>query len=309
MNSQNNKISILIVGAFGHLGALVTKYCLAQPKLLVNILVRDPQKNKELAEAVTKAGGRVWQGDVTKPETLDEPTKGVHTVLSTTGLATSQADLEGQYALVDACVRNGIKRFSPSDYAENAEKFSREELKELGVIEFKNLVHDHLKGKPIQVIHFGQGVFLDSFFEYFGKDFGYWGNVDHVYDLTSYEDTAKFVAAAIVDENRTGLYNFSANRLTINQIAEIYNKERGAKVVPKHNGTLEQLRNIYNQAKNANPPNPMAFLFAISLFIYDDRSTFDLDKIHNGEFPDVKTTSIEEYLKQNPNAKINEPTQ
>jgi len=309
MDSQDNKISILIVGAFGKLGALVTKYCLAQPKLLVNILVRDPQKNKELAEAVEKTGGKVWQGDVSKPETLDEPTKGVHTVLSTTGLATSQADTEGQYALIDACVRNGVKRFSPSDYGENNEKFTREEMKELGVIDFKNLVHDYLKDKPIKTIHFAQGVFLDSFFEYFGKDFGYWGNVDHVYDLTSYEDTAKFVAAAIADENRTGDYNFSANRLTINQIAEIYNKERGAKVVPKHKGTLEQLRELYNQAKNANPPNFMAFLFAISLFIYDDRSTFDLDQISNREFPDVKTTSLEEYLKQNPNAKIDEPSQ
>jgi len=305
MDSQNNRLSILIVGATGRLGSLITKHCLAQPKLLVNILVRDPQKNKELAEAVEKAGGKVWKGDISKLETLDEPMKGVHTVISATSQMDRETALDGQYALIDACVRNGVKRFSPSDYAENMEKFSREEQKELGVVEFKSLVHDHLKKTSLKSIHFWPGLFVDSFFEVNAKDFGYWGNPDHIYDLTSYEDTAKYVAAAVVDENRTGHYNFSVNRLTIKQVADIYNQVRGANAVPRNRGTLQDLRNSYNESNKTEPTAFKTVLFAIYLLIFDDRSTFD--KVHNSEFPDVKTTSIKEYLEQNPNVKLPEP--
>jgi len=306
MDSQNNRLPILIVGATGRLGSLITKHCLAQPKLLVNILVRDPQKNKELAEAVEKAGGKVWKGDISKPETLDEPMKGIHTVLSATSQMDKETALDGQYALIDASARNGVKRFSPSDYAENLENFSREEQKELGVIEFKSLVHDHLKKTSLKSIHFWPGLFVDSFFDVNAKDFGYWGNVDHIYDLTSYEDTAKYVAAALVDENRTGNYNFSVNRLTINQITEIYNQVRGTKAAPRCRGTLEDLRNAYNEGNKTAPTAFSTVLLAIYLIIFDDRCTFD--KVHNSEFPDVKTTSIKEFLEQNPNAKLAEPS-
>jgi len=306
MDSQNDRISVLIVGATGRLGSLITKHCLAQPKLLVNILIRNLDKNRELVEAVEKAGGKVWKGDISKPETLDDPMKGVHTVVSATSQLDKETALDAQFSLIDAAVRNGVKRFSPSDYAENMTKFSHEELKELGVVEYKYNVLEYLKTKPIKSIHFWPGLFVDSFFDVNAKDFGYWGNVDHVYDLTSYEDTARYVAAALAEENRTGHYNFSVNRLTINQVTEIYNQVRGTKVVPRCCGTLGDLRNAYNEAKAKDPNAFPTILLSIYLLIFDDRSTFD--KVHNSEFPDVKTTSLKEFLEQNPNAKLAEPS-
>ncbi len=302
MISQNDKISILIVGATGRLGSLITKHCLAQPKLLVNILVRDPQKNKELAASVEKAGGKVWKGDVAQPETLDAPLKGVHTVVSATSPFDPKTALDGQIALIDAAIRNGVKRFSPSDYAENCEKFTREEMRDFGITEFKVAVWEYLKDKPLKTIHFNPGVFMDSLFEFGAKDFAYWGNPDHLYDLTSYEDTAKYVAVALTDENRTGTYNFSAVKLTAKQVADIYNQVRGANIVPRCQGTMEELKNAFEAAKKADPYSFMVIMLGISLVIYDDRATFD--KVHNSEFPSVKTTSIKEFLEQNPNAKL-----
>ncbi len=307
MDSQNNRTSILVVGATGHLGSLITKHCLAQPKLLVNILVRDPQKNKELTEAVEKAGGKVWKGDVNHPETLDEPMKGVHTVVSTTSQMDAKAAYDGQVTVIDAAVRNGVKRFVPSYFAENMDNFTAEEMKQLGAIESPSLVLEYLKTQPLQIIYFWPGLFLDSFFDTINvNDFGYWGNPDHIYDLTTYEDTAKYVAVALSDENRTGRYHFSVNRVTIAQVAEIYNRVRGTKVVPKCWGTLEDLRNAYFEAKAKDPNAIPTILLSIYLVIFDDRSTFD--NVHNREFPDVKTTSIEEYLEQNPQIQLPEPT-
>ncbi len=307
MDSHSDRTNILIVGATGRLGSLITKHCLAQPKLLVNILVRNPDKNTGLVEEVEKAGGKVWKGDVTQPETLDEPMKGIHTAVSATSQMDKEIAVDGQFSLIDAAVRNGVKRFSPSDYGGNKTRFSHDELKELGVVEYKENVLEYLKNKPIKSIHFWSGVFVESFFSAKAKDFGYWGSVDHVYDITSYEDTARYVAAALTDENRTGHYNLSVNRLTINQVAEIYNQVRGAKAVPKCRGSLEDLRNAYNEGKKTAPDALLMKLMGICLLIYDDSYTFA--KVHNSEFPDIKTTSVKEYLEQNPQVKLPEPTQ
>jgi len=306
MDSQNKRVPTLIIGATGRLGSLITKHCLAQPKLLVSVLIRNPEKNKELVESVEKAGGKVWKGDVTQLETLYAPLKGIHTVVSATNQFDKAIALDGQFSLIDAAVRNGVKRFSPSDYASNMTKISPQEFQELGVIEYKFKVLEYLKTKPIKTIHFYPGLFIDSFFDINAEDFGYWGNVDHCYDLTSYEDTARYVAAALIDENGTGSYNLSVNRVTINQAAEIYNKVRGTQVAPKYRGTYEDLRNAYNEGKKTDPTALSTLLLSIYLLIFDDRSTFD--KVHNNEFPGVKTTSIKEFLGQNPNVKLPGPT-
>lgn len=301
---QSDRINTLIVGATGRLGSLITKHCIAQPKLLVSVLIRNPEKNKELVQSIEKAGGKVWKGDVTQAETLDAPLKGIHTVVSSTNQFDKEIALDGQFSLIDACVKNGVKRFSPSDYASNLTKFSPKEFSELGVIEYKFKVLEYLKTKPLKTIHFYPGLFIDSFFDINAEDFGYWGNADHFYDLTSYEDTAKYVAAALIDENRTGSYNFSVNQVTINQAAEIYNKIRGIKIAPRYRGTHEDLRKAYNEARKTDPNAVSTGLLSIYLLIFDDRSTFD--QVHNREFPGVKTTSIKEFLEQNPNVKLPE---
>lgn len=41
---QGNRISILIIGATGSLGSLITKHCLTKKNVEVNVLVRNPSK-------------------------------------------------------------------------------------------------------------------------------------------------------------------------------------------------------------------------------------------------------------------------
>ncbi len=82
MALSNTKLNILIVGASGWLGPYIVKHGLQRPELKINIMVRDPSKNQELTDLVEKAGGKVFKGDVTLPETLIEATKDIHTVIS-----------------------------------------------------------------------------------------------------------------------------------------------------------------------------------------------------------------------------------
>ncbi len=47
---DSEKISLLIIGATGQLGTLITTHCLLKSNLLVNILIRNPDKNTTLCK-------------------------------------------------------------------------------------------------------------------------------------------------------------------------------------------------------------------------------------------------------------------
>jgi len=297
----NQKLNILIVGATGHLGALITKHSLANPKLQVNILVRDPQKNKELVTEVETAGGRVIQGDLSQPETLRDVTKGMHTVISAVSSFDEKTIIGGQTALVKDSLRNGVKRFVPSDFGVNYTKFSKDELNLTPITGFKIKFNEYLETVPIKTLHFWTGALLETFFYFQSQGFSYWGDINHKYDFTSFEDTAKVVAAAVAREDLTGDVVFVGNELTITEFADIYNRVRGTNVEPKKAGSLSDLRKLYEQKKSEGDAMSVALL-GLSLIIYDDRAKFD--KNDNSKFAEVNETFLKEFLKQNPSVKL-----
>ena len=286
---STQKLPILVVGATGQLGSLITKHALTHPNLNVNILIRNPDKNKELVDQIKQSGGNVLIGDVTKPETLKDSTKGIHTVISAL-IGDDSTVFEGQKHLAEDAVKNGVKRFVPSDFSLSVDKAKEGEHPFLDSrIKFRK----YLETTPVKGLHVTLGVFTQTFFFFMTRLFPglhYYHNPDQKIDFTTYEDTAKFVAAALVDENRTGDHYFSVNALTINQIAEIYNQIRGTNVTPKCNGSFEALKGAFGFSKKNDPISLQTNMLAIFQIIYDDRCSFD--KTHQREFPDVQTTSL-----------------
>ena len=302
---ESQKLNVLIVGAHTRLGALIVKHTLAQPNLITNILIRDPKQSPELVDAVQKAGGRALFGNFFQLETLKDITKGMHTVVSAIYPVEMKIIVDGQIALIDDCIRNGVKRFVPSAFAGNIEGFPREELAELLSFEYYLKVMDHLQGKPIKTLQFWQGVFTESLFETFEakiKDFGYWGNPEHKYDLTTYEDTAKVVAAAVADENRAGDVVIVGQSLVIKEIAEIYNRVRRVNVTPKQFGSLDDLKAKWVEARKANNESPETLLLGNLAYLFDDGGEFRAN--NNAEFPGVQWTTVEEVLTQNAELKL-----
>jgi uncharacterized protein YbjT (DUF2867 family) len=297
---NQDKINILIVGATGNLGSLITKHSLTHPNLITNILVRDPQKNKELTSQVEKAGGKVIQGDVTKPETLKGVTKGMHTVI----LAVSyepQVLYDGQKAVIDDAVANGVKRVIPTDYSENFADFSREELKYVGPIIDKLKIEDYLKSLPIKTLQINTAIFIESFYGLlFGKGFEYWGDGSHRFQLTSYEDSARFIVAAVARKDLEGRIAYVANEVSIPEAAEIYNKVRGTNKQAKKLGSLEDMKKQAEELRNEGDPS--AWLSDMWILVYDGRSRFST--LANKDFPEVKATTIEELLKEKPEIQV-----
>ncbi len=165
--------------------------------MTTNILVRDPQKNKELASQVESAGGRVIKGDITQPETIKGATKGMHTVILAIS-AESQVIVDGQKAVIDDSIANSVTRIIPIEYGFNLHQCDFKELEKLPFLSQKVEILDYLKTKPIKVMTIGVGIFVETLYSFFfDSGFNYWGEENLKIQATSYEDSARFVAAAV----------------------------------------------------------------------------------------------------------------
>ncbi|MCC9078155.1 SDR family oxidoreductase [Litorilinea aerophila] len=131
---------ILVVGATGQLGGLVTRRLL-QNGWPVRVLVRKPSPAATLAgqglatdsASLIAAGAQPVYGNLTAPASLVHACRGVHTVITTANAASrpgetvEQVDLWGNRHLIDAAVTAGVRRYlfvsaqfadahSPSDF-------------------------------------------------------------------------------------------------------------------------------------------------------------------------------------------------
>ena len=300
MVSVGNKIPILIAGATGQLGAAITKHALEDSRLQVNILVRDPKKNPELTTQVEAAGGKVHKGDLEQPETLKDVTRGIHTVISVITGTDDKVTVDGQIALIQDSIKNGVKRFVPSDFGVDYTNISNEELLASFITDYKAKLDDYLKTNPIPLLRFYTGSIAETMFYILSNGNTYWGD-DIRHNITSYDNTARVVVAAVARPELTGRVTYSGSNHTVKEVQDIYNRVRGTTVELKQAGSLEDLKKLTAAKKSEGDHQTAGFLALLSV-IYDQRSKFP--KTDNDKFPEVKATSLEEFLKENPNVKL-----
>jgi len=299
------RLQVLIVGSTGDLGALITKHCLQNKKLCVHVLLQDPDQNKELVQQIEKEGGKVHKGDVTQPETLIEPTKNIHTVISALSACREKIAVDGQINLAEAAVKNGVKRLVPSDFGMNYSKFTQEEIDKFLDAKHSIKVKNHLKDKSIKILSFWPGTIMERFFEHQEKGFCFWGEADHKLHLTTMEDLAKVVAASVENPDLEGKVVFIGNEVTIREVSDIYHKVRGGKKMPpKRLGSLKFLNELHDKNENAHDPK-INKLLGFSTILFDDRSCFDAH--NNKDFPQIKPTCVEDFLKQNEHIHVGGP--
>lgn len=300
---KSDQITVLVVGASGLLGSYIAKHCLQQPNLRVSILVRDRHKNREIVQLVEKAGGRVLIGDIEKPETIVGITKGFHTVISAISSATDPSlFVKPQINLVNEAIRSGVQRFVPSDFGVNYTKFTRAEIAPFVLAKVKLEFDDYIKVQPIKTLHIWNGILVELFLNLSSQGLTYWGaDANQKLDFTTYEDTARFTAAAVAQKDLTGDLVYVGNKFSLNELSSIYNRVKGAHITPRRLGSLWELKNHYEDKKRAGD-HMGAFLAGLGLILHDQRSTFD--KTNNRDFPGIKSTSMEEFFRTHPEFKL-----
>ncbi|GAB4559821.1 MAG: NmrA family NAD(P)-binding protein [Haliangiales bacterium] len=294
--------TVLVVGATGNLGTLITRALIAQPDVDVRLLVR-PQSRDKVA-AVFGAAVTLVEADLTSDhDILRAACEGVFTVVSVVQ-GGPEVIIDGQLALLRAAADAGVTRFIPSDYSFNI----------FGLDPGENINTDwrrtfaerssEVRG-PVQIVHIMIGCFLDlgvlfGFLGAFDLQAGtmpLWGDGRVPMDFTTYADTAQYTALAATREQVPERVQVVGDRRDFWQLKELVEAETGRSFDVIRHGELADLDAEISQRQAAAPDNVFAWL---PLMYWRGMLSGKGQLAHtvNDAFPEVSPTSIAEYARQ-----------
>jgi nucleoside-diphosphate-sugar epimerase len=299
MNLEN-KLSILVLGGTGNLGCFILKELLNIPEFKVSVLVRDSLKCANLSQKIEQSGGKIITGDVTDLKSIENVTKGVHTVISALE-GDEKVIYEGQMNILKDGLKNNLFRFVPSEFCLNIWSIS------FGthycvdqILKFRQA----LEKEKIRGLHFTTGCFMETFFSIVEKDgFLYWEDPNRKMDLISMEDVGKYVAQAVRNPNLSGDVMLSGIQMGVKQIWQTYNQLTGKNLELKNMGSISDLKELIKKYKiEGNTYDALRFGYYYLVF---GEKTWITNRM-NDKFENVKVTSLEDFLGKCKGKNLNE---
>jgi len=279
------------------MGSALIQHCLPNPKLKVSIFIKDSTKHKDLIDQVKAKGGEAFIGDAEQVEVLEEATKGIHTVVNTLYPRGDESKfINGQKLLIDAAVKNGVKRYYPTEYGFEESRCTDEDKKFFPVFAWEQAVQDYLKTQPIKsvIVRCGLWYFV---FPYFFPGFSYHGDVNQKINFIDIDDLAKLMVGTLVQADFSGPVYFSGSRVSIDEAAQIYNKVRGTSVESKRLGSLEELKvQAQEGLKDDSQDLRMKLMAGLNYLMFSGVCYQETDD--NEKFGPVEITPIEEFFKK-----------
>ena len=197
------KQTVLVLGSTGMLGTKIVKALLDKGEAEVRAMIRPGSydKHQEDIDAMKDRGAIIVEGDLMKPDSLLPVCKGVDVVVSAVG--NNKTTVPGQKNAIDAAKQQGVKRFIPSDFSVDYRKLDYGDNDNL---DMRKQVLEHLTASGLEYTLILNGAFMDiiptPFMPQFDLEngiFKYWGDGETPVDMTTIEDTAKYVAEAVSD--------------------------------------------------------------------------------------------------------------
>jgi len=244
---DNNKL-VVVVGGAGKLGRLIVEALVAHPGARARVLVRDPKKPEVASLARENVELVAFDAVAATDAERAEAVRGAFAVVSALQ-GGPDVIIDAQLALLRAAKAAGARRFIPSDYSFdffslpagiNINSDWRRTFGERAAEE---------SGPSFEVVHVLQGIFTDRYvLGFLGLLDGekgvvrYWGDGKTPIDWTTWEDTARFTAAAALDDAAvpTRLY-VSGDRVDVLTFASAWERAHGRKVTLERLGSLEEL--------------------------------------------------------------------
>lgn len=293
---------IVIAGGTGKLGRLIVESLLARPEARVRLLVRDPQK----PEAKALEGERVelFSFDVAKSTEAERgaAVRGAFAVVSALQ-GGPDVIIDAQLALLRAAKAAGARRFIPSDYSYDF--FTLPEGINLNS-DWRRTLAERARPEAtgsFEVVHVLQGIFADRFVLGFlgmlDPEAGvvrYWGDGKTPIDWTTWEDTARFTAAAALDERPVPERLFvSGDRMDVLAFAELWEEKNGKKLSRQRLGSLEELEAETKRRLWAEPQNMFAWLpLMYARGVFGGQAL--LKESHNSRYPEIKPESVPQAI-------------
>lgn len=297
----HNKL-VVLAGGTGKLGRLLIRSLLEHPDVRLRILVRDPGR----PEVASLAHERVelYPLDVTAASEAERTAavQGAWAVVSTLQ-GGPEVIIDAQLALLRAARAAGARRFIPSDYSYdvfalppglNINSDWRRTLGERARSEVTD---------SFEVVHVLQGIFTDrAVLEFLGAldaeqgVLRYWGDGRTPIDWTTWEDTARFTAAAALDERklpeRLGVVGERMDMLTFADTWEAVHKKTMARQCL---GSLDELERETRRRQAAEPQNVLAWLpLMYARGMYGGQAL--IGAMHNALFPQIRAETVAQAL-------------
>jgi nucleoside-diphosphate-sugar epimerase len=294
---MNNNL-VVVAGGAGKLGRLLVGALLEHPSVRVRVLVRDPQR----PEVASIAGDRVelmaFDAVSANDAARADACRGAFAVVSTLQ-GGPDVIVDAQLALLRAAKAAGARRFIPSDYSYNI--FTLPDGINVNSDWRRTLAEQASKevSASFEVVHVMQGIFADrhvlGFLGLLDAGQGivrYWGDGKVPIDWTTWEDTARFTAAAALDDRQVPDHLFvSGDRVDVLSFAEIWEAAHGKKLTIERLGSLAELEKETERRLAAEPGNMYAWLPLMYA-----RGTFGgqalLGATHNARYPQIKAENL-----------------
>jgi nucleoside-diphosphate-sugar epimerase len=294
---MNNKL-VVVAGGAGKLGRLVVESLLAHTNVRVRVLVRDPQKPDVASLASDRVELVAFDAASSNDAARAEAVAGAYAVISTLQ-GGPDIIVDAQFALLRAAKAAGVRRFIPSDYSYNI--FTLPE----GI----NVNSDWrrafaVKARPetsdtFEVVHVMQGIFADSFvmgfLGMFDRDnlvIRYWGDGKMPIDWTTWEDTARFTAAAALDDRPVPAHLFvTGDRANVLEFIETWERVNGKKLVVERLGSVEDLERETARKLAEEPENMYAWLpLMYARGVYGGHAL--LGALENARYPEIQAENL-----------------
>lgn len=301
-----NKPSVLIVGVTGTLGSKVAHAILDKGIMSVKALVRSSSKNNERIQSLSDRGVMILEGDLSDLSSLQNVCKGSTAVISTVRGGNSETSeqetmLTGQLNLIEAAKSAGVQRFIPSDFAIDYFKIAPEDNYNLN---FRIQIAEALQQSGLESTFVLNGVFTEVLVSPFLKIFDlpsgifrYWGDGEILFDTTTFDDTAKYVAEAVIDpELANRPLRIAGDTLNLKQLHAAYEEVTGKTLMLERLGSIEELKQWIEEKKQTATSH---FEYLPEQYHY---VTFSgkgkLDALDNDRYPHIQPTTVKQFFAQ-----------
>ena len=300
---MTNKL-IVVAGGAGKLGRLIVDAVLSHPGAAVRLLVRDPKKPEVAALASDRIELFAFDAAAATAEVLADSVRGAFAVVSALQ-GGPDVIVDAQLALLRAAKAAGARRFIPSDYSYNF--FSLPEGINVNSDWRRALagLAQQETSDSFEVVHVLQGIFTDSqvlgFLGLLDAEKGvvrYWGDGKTPIDWTTWEDTARFIAAAALDDEKVPERLFvRGDRMDIFEFAKAYQAERGRALTLECLGSLQELEQETLRRLASSPQDMFAWLpLMYARGVFGGQAL--LGATHNGRYPAIQAETVEQAIRR-----------
>lgn len=293
---------VMLAGATGKLGRLLTEALLSYPEVRLRILARDPSR----PEVASLASERVQlvPFDVVSATAAQraDAVRDAWAVVSTLQ-GGPEVIIDAQLALLRAARAAGARRFIPSDYSYNV--FSLPAGININS-DWRRTLGEQARSEvtdTFEVVHILQGIFTDrgvlGFLGALDAEnavLRYWGDGRTPIDWTTWEDTARFTAAAAIDDRKLPEHlGVVGERMDILTFADTWEAVHQRPLKREALGSLEDLKIETARRLAAEPANMFAWLpLMYAQGMYGGQAL--VGTLHNSLFPQVRAETVAQAI-------------